>query len=132
MLSRVNARRVAAAVVTPVLLVGLVACGGDDKPTSGDAATAAESATPSGATSESPKRRPDKRTGVVEEIDAKDFAAKMSNSFANTTTAKLDMKVSSSGLDMSANGEVDYTRDTPAMALKMTAPTLGRAPSTCA
>ncbi|CUR55688.1 exported hypothetical protein [metagenome] len=128
MLSRVNARRVAATVATPVLLFGLVACGGDDKPAS-DAAAPVASGSPSDSASdpasESPSEEASAEDEAVEEIDADDFADKMANSFDNTTTAQVAMQLSSSGLDMSATGAVDYTGDTPSMALRMTAPTLG-------
>lgn len=89
----VNARRIAAAAAAPILLFGLVACGGDDK-------TAA--------------------------IDPQEFVDRMTASFANTTTAQVTMHVTSSGADISAQGEVDYSGDNPAMAMKMTMPAMGQ------
>ncbi|MGD9961399.1 LppX_LprAFG lipoprotein [Nocardioides sp.] len=119
----VTARRLAAAAAAPLLLVGLVACGGDEKTAAND--LAASSASPSETASDTPTTEATESEAAGEEIDPQDFADRMASTFTNTTTAQLEMTVSSSGLDMSANGSVDYTGDTPAMALKMEAASLG-------
>jgi len=117
----VKVRQVAALAVTPLLMVGLVACGGDDKTSAKDTTNAAASSSP-----ESPGASADESEPAAgETIDPQDFADRISSSFDDSTTAKLAMKVSSSGLAMSATGEVDYTGKSPAMALKIMAPTLG-------
>jgi hypothetical protein len=112
----VNARRIAAAAAAPILMFGLVACGGDEKSAAKD---------PAAASSDAAHTKPSTQGSAGSKIDPQDFIDRMSASLTNTTTAKLEMAVSSSGLDMTASGEVDYTGDSPAMALKMTAATLG-------
>ncbi len=106
----VNVRRTAVAAITPLLLVGLAACGGDAETAATDLAAASSGSDPSSAASE---------------IDPQEFVDRMTASFDNTTTARVTMEMTASGADLSATGQLDYSGDTPAMSMEMTMPAMG-------
>jgi hypothetical protein len=122
----VNVRRMVAVAATPLLLAGLVACGPDANQASADrsatpsrcpSAPETSSITPLASTTDEPS--------AGAEIDPQDFLDRLLAGFGSSTTAQIAMVVDTTGLAMSAHGQVDYTGDTPAMALKMTAPAIG-------
>jgi hypothetical protein len=122
----VNVRRIAMLAVAPLLLVGLVACGSGDDTSSADASsTPSESPSTSGTAASTPTESSSGDSTAGQEIDPQEFVDRISSTFSKATTAQISMNVTTTGLAMAATGQVDYTGDTPAMALKMTAPSLG-------
>lgn len=127
-----NFRRAVAAVAAPALFFALVACGSDKSEQAGDDATTASS---SPAASESPQdsesASPGDEGGAPaegEKVDTKTFLENIRTSMDSATTAHISMKMSASGAEISATGELDYTTKPPSMAMKMTMPTLGPDP----
>jgi hypothetical protein len=113
-------RRGGVLTLTPLLLAGLVACGPDDNASSGDAS-------PSSTTSASTPADSDSGSADAgEEIDTADFTKLVSEAVDKSTTAHIAMRLESQGLSMTANGVADYTGDSPAMSLKMSAPAMGK------
>lgn len=101
-------RRAAAGVLAPLLLLALVACGGDDD--GGDAGG-------DGAGSSS---------AAGEQVDAEEFAKEITNAVDATTTAHVKMEIIAGGLVTTAEGDVDYTGKSPQMAMTLSAPAAGQ------
>ncbi len=134
MRTSLTTRRIAAVAVAPLLLAGLASCGPGDSsadskasastsssPSGGAASDASDGATPSEAASTDGAAS----TTGGGTIDPKQFAADLAAGFDASTTATTDIKVTSAGTAMSATGAVDYTGDSPSMAMKMSMPSLG-------
>jgi hypothetical protein len=115
----VRSRRLVAAVAAPLLVVSLAACGSDK---GGDKTSAAGD---SSASSEKPST-PDLKAG--EEIDPADFLAQVKSGVEGATTSTTSMKMSISGMEITMEGQVDYTADPPEMAITMSMPMLGEDP----
>lgn len=110
----VRTRRALAAIAAPLLVVSLAACGSDkssDK--NDDSSSAAESV-------------PEVEPG--EEVDAAEFVDALKAGAAEATTASFDMKMTAAGMDISAEGQIDYQADPPEMEISMTMPMLGQDP----
>lgn len=60
-----------------------------------------------------------------DEIDAKEFAERISQAAEKSSSAEVDMELTSSGLVTTSQGQVDYTGDQPAIAMSMSAPAIG-------
>lgn len=113
-------RALAAAVLTPVLLIGATACGGDDtEPASADATTSTPDA------EESPSDEPtDSETEPVdssEEVDG-DEVSDPEALFARMLEAMQDARTSTVSMDMgvgTAQGQMSYGTGAPEMALTM-------------
>lgn len=116
----VRSRRLVAAVAAPLLVVSLAACGsdkgGDKTSASGDSSSA----------SQDEPSTPDLKAG--EEIDPADFLAQVKSGVEGATTSTTSMKMSISGMEISMEGQVDYTTDPPEMAITMSMPMLGEDP----
>jgi len=115
----VRSRRLVAVVAAPLLVVSLAACGSDK---GGDKADAAGD---SSASSQEPAA-PDLTAG--EEVDPADFLAQVKSGAESSTTATESMKMSVSGMEISMEGQIDYTADPPEMAMTMSMPMLGDEP----
>ena len=106
-----TARRLAAAASFPLLLTGLVACGGDDAETASDQT--------SESSSESPSESPSEDTAAEgEEVDPAAFGEDLTAGLEALTTARMSMELTGQAT-MSMDGVVDYTGDSPAMQATM-------------
>lgn len=60
-----------------------------------------------------------------DEVDAKEFAERISDAADDSSSAQVEMELTSSGLVTTSEGEVDYTGDEPALTMSMSAPAIG-------
>jgi hypothetical protein len=115
-------RALAAGVVVPLLAAGLVACGSEDDAASGDRAASSEGTTrptPSESGGETPE------TSLEgEPVDPAEFADQLAAGLADLTTATMTLSLEGP-LNLEATGDLDYTRETPAIALRTTGGSLG-------
>jgi hypothetical protein len=109
-------RTLAAAAISPLLLTGLAACGGDD---SGSAASGSDS--PAASTSGGTQVLADVSEG--DEVAPQDFVDAVRQGLEASTTAHMtmDLALGSAGT-MKGQGDVDYTTTPPEMAMTMTLP----------
>ncbi|MFN8194137.1 MAG: LppX_LprAFG lipoprotein [Nocardioidaceae bacterium] len=107
--------RFLAALAAPLLVVALAGCGGD---TSGDATSDGGGDASAASSGYQPG----------DEVDVDEFLGQMKSGVESSTTATIGMKMSASGIEISADGQVDYTTTPPSMAMKMTMPMLGDEP----
>ena len=117
-------RRTLALTATSVLLAALTACGGDDTGTATDEPTTASSSaaaepSESAATEE---EADDTEPAAGEEVDADQFLADFKAAVEDATTAHLSMTTGAGGMDITAEGQVDYSTEPPSMAMEMTNP----------
>ncbi|WP_110205327.1 DUF7537 family lipoprotein [Nocardioides daejeonensis] len=113
-------RRLAAAAVVPVVLLGLAACNDDDKKSDSDKPkeTISQESTPQ---TDAPETdTPETNSG--EAISNDDFAKLIGDGIEATTTAKMKMEITASGVATTAEGVMDYTGDQPATQMTMTVP----------
>ena len=117
-------RTLAAAAITPLLLTGVVACGGDSDDAEGSGTSAEKSSA----------LQPGQDTLVLsdlstgDEVDPADFVETVANGVEASTTARVTMKIGAGPAgEMTGEGELDYTSDPPEMAMKMAIPMLGNA-----
>ncbi|MCW2774284.1 MAG: hypothetical protein JWN91_2610 [Nocardioides sp.] len=103
-------RGLAALAVTPVLLTGLVACGGGD-----DGGSAATDPVASSGSSES-SAPADGGLEAGDSVEPADFADRMAEGFASMTTAHATMS-GDLGSQMHGEGDVDYGGDSPSSAM---------------
>lgn len=105
-------RSLGGALAATLLLGSLAACGDDntDNTSSGTSPTVA--GTPS-----------DSGTGGGEVVDTASFAQQLTDSFGSLTSAHVSMKLDVGTQTITAAGDVDYSNDSPAMALTMNMPT---------
>ena len=96
-------RRSLVALVAPLLLSGLVACGSD------------ETADPASSSSSSESQD----TGAV---DKAEFADDLKAGLEASTTAQMMMHMDMGGQALHADGEIDYTTDPPQLAMNMESP----------
>lgn len=104
----------AAVVLSVAVATSLTACAGDDT----DPVSAPTTATTSATLSESAE---------PEVVDTAAFAASLSSGFEDLTTAHIVMVIDSQGTTIEAEGDVDYSRKAPAMALTMRSEAFGEA-----
>lgn len=115
--------RLATAAVVPLLVLTAAACGpedGDSKSSDDTSASSTPTADPSEGSDAEGKAAP-----VGEQVDAKEFAQQIKDSFTSVDTASVKMQLINGGMVMTANGQVDYTGDAPKMAMTMSAPAFG-------
>jgi hypothetical protein len=105
-------RTLAALALAPVLVAGLVACGGDDP---GSTATDPAGSTAPAAAGLEPG----------DSVDPADFADRLSDGFANITTAHTTMNGDFGTGSVTGEGDVDYGSDTPGAALTMSSEMFG-------
>jgi len=103
-------RRALAAAVLPLALTSLSACGSDDGAKAEDTASTAK---PSG--SSAPADTPEAGSTVA----PADFADTYRSAFDNTTTAHMTMKLDMMGQQITGDGDIDYSQDSPAVAMTM-------------
>ncbi len=112
----------ALAVLAPLVMASLVACGGDDS-------TSANSNSSSTATSESADEEaaeePAEEAAEGEEIDPAEFAQRLTAAAKSTKTAHTVMEIGAGDQTIKAEGDVDYAADPLAMKLVMNIPELG-------
>lgn len=111
--------RLALAAVAPLLMAGLVACGGDD----GDAAETSSSSTSEA--SEATEEAPADDSAAGDEIDPAEFAQRLITAAKNTKTAHTEMEIGTGDQSITAEGDVDYQSDPLSMRLVMSIPTMG-------
>ena len=101
-------RTLAAVAVAPLLLTGAVACGSGES-TATDASGAAA------------------LTGLSkgDRVAPDDFVDPVADGVRSSTTAHLTMKVDAGAMDLTAEGDVDYTGDAPEVAMTMSIPAGG-------
>lgn len=97
-------RRGAAALVLPLALTGLVACGGDEPTGSSKAA--------------------EPQVSEGEEIPTAEFMDMLEEAFEGATTAHVTM-TNDGEFGMSAEGDVDYSSTPPSMSITMSNPAMG-------
>ena len=117
-------RRTLALTATSALLVALTACGGDDSSTAAEEPTSAPSSAAADPTESEDAEEPAEGTEPVEgeEVDADEFLADFKAAVEDATTAHLTMTTTAGGLNITADGQVDYATDPPSMAMEMTNP----------
>ena len=117
-------RRTLALTATSVLIAALTACGGDDPGTATDEpTTASSSAAAEPSESAATEEEADDTEPVAgEEVDADQFLADFKAAVEDATTAHLSMTTGAGGMDITAEGQVDYSTDPPSMAMEMTNP----------
>ncbi|MCW2793697.1 MAG: hypothetical protein JWO76_2795 [Nocardioides sp.] len=110
-------RALAAAVVAPLAVASLAACGGDD----GTAADPASSASTSSSSSSSPSDAPTSEAPEAgSDVDPAELTAKFATAFENTTTAHAEVTSELMGGALNGKGDLDYTGDSPAASMVMT------------
>lgn len=115
-------RRVSVAAVVAPLAISLAACGSDDDAarTSSDSSSVA----PSDASSPTPEGDGEKSSAVGqqkpgEKLSAQQFADLLEAAFDQATTASISVSTEMPSLSTTSEGVVDYTGDSPRMAIEM-------------
>ena len=106
-------RSLAAAALAPLLVAGLAACGDKDD---------------SGSEAKDPAAGAAVLTGLQkgDTVDPGDFVDTIEDGVKASTTAHMTMKVGLGSMgEMSGEGDIDYTADTPEMAMTMDMPMAG-------
>lgn len=112
-------RTLAAAALAPLLITGVAACND-----SGSDASSGSGHTASDTASSAQPAAGDVQPG--DKVKPADFTDRLADGFDNLTTAHLTMKAGLGGTGtMTGDGDVDYTGDQPAVAMKLSAPMLG-------
>lgn len=106
----VRLRRTLAAATLPLVLLGLSACSGEEEP-----APAAESQSEEVAQSE-----PTIEAG--EQVDTAEFVERLEAGVDATTTARMSLEATGGELEISVEGDVDYSTEPPALAATITVP----------
>lgn len=106
-------RRGLVAAALPLALASLTACGPNDD-TAAPAASGSRS--PSAASSDSASESP----SAGETVPPGDFVERFQSGFDKTTTAHETMSLSGGSASLSGEGDLDYTQDSPEMAMTMT------------
>lgn len=111
-------RRAALAAATPMLLLALTSCGSDDADKAKD---------DSAQTSETKKADTESAADVEagEEVDPQAFADEMAAAYDDLTTAHMTMKMEGGTIEMTAEGDADYSTKLPTIAMKMTNSAMG-------
>jgi len=112
-------RRAVGALAASALLLALAACGDDKADTT--------SADPTATTSTSAPTEPTESATAGVEVDTEEFAATIDGAFRNLTTARVAMTITAQGAVITADGQVDYRADSPAMALALSSQAFGDA-----
>ena len=107
-------RTLAALAAAPLLVTGLVACGGDDSEPEADASA-----------SDTSQAVAESDADAGDSVEPADFADRLADGFANITTAHTTMKGDFGTSSMSGEGDVDYSGDTPAVAMTMSSEVFG-------
>lgn len=112
-------RSLAAAAVTPLLVITLAACGPDDSkdsesaPSNRAGSSALSSPAPSG-----------------QEINTGEFATLIAGAFEKADTANMEMQLIQGGVVTTFTGQVDYSGEAPQMTMTLDAPATGTGPMT--
>ena len=115
---RDRVRRTAAAALVPLALATMSACGGDESTDSGNPSSpSVASGTSSTTPEESPS--PSQPPAAGEAVDPDRFVAMFEAAFEKATTAHLDMSLEGDGRSMEAEGDVDYSSDSPAVSMTL-------------
>lgn len=101
-------RRALAAAVLPLALTSLSACGSDEGAKAEDSSAGPSSSSPTADTPEAGST-----------VAPADFADLYRSSFDNTTTAHMNMDLQMMGQQIAGEGDVDYSQDSPAVAMTM-------------
>jgi len=121
---RIPSRRLGGALAASALLVSLAACGDDKVDSTSATPTSPAASTTTEAPTEGPTEEPtEEPTGTSVDVD--DFGARLAASIDGLTTARMAMRITSSGTVIAATGQVDYRGDTPAMAMTMRSAAFG-------
>ncbi len=108
--------RLFAALVAPLLVVALAGCGGDTSGSDDKAGgSSAGDAAPDG-------------LSAGDEVDPADFLATIKAGVDKSTTATMKMTMTAAGMDITADGQLDYTTTPPEMSVEMMMPMLGEVP----
>jgi hypothetical protein len=124
----VSLRRTLASAAAAAVVLALAGCGGDDDKAADKAADkssvqSSSSSSPS-APAETTSSTPTESAGSTDaaasgnEISVEDFAAVLTNALDDATTAHMVMELGGSA--GTAEGDADYTKSPPEMAMKMT------------
>jgi hypothetical protein len=105
------------AAALPLALASLTACGPNDD--TAPASSASDSSSASSSTS------PADTPSAGETVAPADFVKRFESGFAKTTTAHETMSLSGGSGSFNGEGDVDYTQDSPAMAMTMTSDMMG-------
>ena len=122
----VTVRRTLASAAAVGVVLALAGCGGDDKadkasdPTSAQQSSSSSPSAPPASTSTSTPSDP---AGSGKEISVEDFSALLKNALDNATTAHIAMDLGGSA--GTAEGDADYTKSPPELAITMTLDSLG-------
>ena len=120
-------RRVLAAAAATATVLALAGCGGDDDTAADKASSpssAADSSAPAdAATSDSGAAEESEAAGSGEEMSADEFAGLLKDALDKATTAHVTMDLG--GTLGSGEGDADYTKAPPELAMKLTMDALG-------
>ena len=121
-------RRALAAAAATVTILALAGCGGDDdkaadksSATSSASSSASDSSAPADAATGDGTEESD-AAGSGEEISADEFAGLLKDALDKATTTHVTMDLGAIG---SGEGDADYTKSPPELAMKMTMDALG-------
>jgi len=126
-------RRTAAATIAVLALGGLAACNdkddstATDDPSASSSASESTSAAPSESASESPtaSTSDDASPTAGETVDPDAFVADVLGGLSDATTAHMTMKMAGGPAQMTMDGDIDYTKTPPEMAMTMDYAMLG-------
>jgi hypothetical protein len=127
---RPSIRRVLATAAATTLLVGLTACGSDEPAEEAGDETTSETSDAPDATADAEESEADSGDSEVaegEEIDKAEFLADFQAGVENSTTAHMTMTTGMGGMNIDAEGDIDYQTEPPAMAMTMSMPSMGGA-----
>jgi hypothetical protein len=111
-------RSLAAAVVAPLTVLSLTACGSDQGKAADPAASSSASASPSAApTSQAPE--------AGSSVEPAELTALFATAFEKTTTAHATVESEMMGGALSGSGDLDYTGSSPAASMVMKVDALG-------
>jgi hypothetical protein len=121
---RHRVRRSAVAALVPLLLAAATACGGDSDDSSEPSTPSAASGTSSPSAEASDSASPTAAAG--KRVDPDEFVEMFRTSFEQATTAHLTMTMKGTGLSMTAEGDVDYSTEPPAVAMTLNGDQFGK------
>jgi hypothetical protein len=118
-----------AAPAATTLLVGLTACGSDEPSEQAADETTSSSSEEPDATADADETDESSDEGEEvaegEEIDAADFLEDFQAGVENSTTAHMTMSTGMGGMNIDAEGDIDYQTEPASMSMTMAMPSMG-------
>jgi hypothetical protein len=118
-------RSLAAAVVAPLTVLSLTACGSDDSTAADPAASSSTSTSTSTSASPSPSETASDAPEAGSSVEPAVLTGLFATAFEKTTTAHATVKSEMMGGALSGSGDLDYTGSSPAASMVMKVDALG-------